>query len=448
MDVTATGTSATKQTEREQVALAEAVFSRRNCIIAAVLFMVALLSLWAFEIKFHIGPFSVSDSTQFLHQAQSFLHGRWDIDLPASVTDVVVINGKHYIIYPPFPAVVFMPFVALFGLNTSDVLITAIFSAANLSLLYLLFEQVRANGLTRRVWIENLCIALLLYYGSISLWLSLGGRVWFTAHIICFTCTLLSLLLAFRRHFGWSALLLGCAFFSRGTVLMGFPLLFYLAWQNAGSERSLESFLDTVRSRTPDWSRIPWRRLLAPALVTAGIAVLYMVHNWVLFGAPLETGYNIIIPQHYPQITQGVFNIRYVPANFIANFFSFPRIIFSGPYDRHPAIDMLNGGVAVSVFFTTPLFLFLFWRNRRFSLLRAILWLTLGLIVAQMLLFHAAGWYQFGTRYLFDGYAYAFLLLALTDTRVDWRFALLGTVGIIINILGAFQFWTSIIPHV
>jgi hypothetical protein len=64
-----------------------------------------------------------------------------------------------------------------------------------------------------------------------------------------------------------------------------------------------------------------------------------------------------------------------------------------------------------------------------------------------VLLFHASGWYQFGARYLFDGYAYAFLLLALTDVRVDWRFALLGILGVIINVLGAHQFWSNNIFH-
>ena len=35
-----------------------------------------------------------------------------------------------------------------------------------------------------------------------------------------------------------------------------------------------------------------------------------------------------------------------------------------------------------------------------------------------ILLFHASGWYQFGARYLFDLYPFAFLLLALNE--VGW----------------------------
>jgi hypothetical protein len=423
--------------------LAAPVFGRRNLAVAIILFVVALVLLWAFEVRFGIRITGVSNAPHFIYQAESFLHGRWDLDLGPRVTDIVVLGGKDYIVYPPFPALLLLPFVAIFGLATSDILFTTVLSALNLPLLYLLLEQVRANGLTRRPWPENLLLSLFFFYGSINLWLSLGGRMWFTAQVVCVTCTLLSLLLAFRRHFAWSAVLLGCAFFSRATVLLGFPFLAYLAWQDAGTQRLLERFVASLRARQLEWQAVPWRRLLPVAAVTSVVLILFMARNALLFGSPFESGYDILIHQRYPVVTTGPFNIRYVPVNLVANFFTFPRINFTGPFDRHPVFDMLNGGVAVSVFITTPLLLFLFWRNQHFSALRAALWGTLGLVVAAVLLFHAAGWYQFGARYLYDGYPYAFLLLALNEMRVDWRFALLGLVAIPINAAGAHQFWTG-----
>jgi hypothetical protein len=174
---------------------------------------------------------------------------------------------------------------------------------------------------------------------------------------------------------------------------------------------------------------------------------LFMARNAYVFGSPLDSGYDVLLQQHYPVVTNGPFCVCYVPSNIVANFFTFPLITFSGPFggafDRHPVFDMLNHGDAISVFVTTPLFLLLFWRNRKFSLTRVALWVTIGLVVLAVLLFHAAGWYQFGARYLFDGYAYAFLLLALSDARVDWRFVALGVLGVGINLLGAHQFWTG-----
>jgi len=288
---------------------------------------------------------------------------------------------------------------------------------------------------------------VLLWYGSISLWLSLGGRMWFTAHILSMTFTLLALLAAFRRHYALAAVLLGCAFFSRATVIFGFLFLYYLAWQDAGTEPVIERFIASLRARAPDWAAVPWRRLLPPLAVTAGVLALFMLRNAILFGSPLDSGYNVLLAQKYPVVKTGPFNLRYVPSNIIANFFSFPLVTFTGPFDRHPVFNMDNNGTAVGMFVTTPLFLLLFWRNRRRSATRVALWITMGLVVVAVLLFHAAGWYQFGARYLFDGYAFAFLLLALNEVRVDWRFAALGALGIIINILGALQFWTGVIPR-
>jgi hypothetical protein len=423
------------------------VLGRHNLMVVVVLFFIALGSLFALQKDFHIPIFGVSSYPHYLYQAESFLHGRWDLDLSPRVTDIVVLRGKDYIVYPPFPAILLMPLVAIFGLSTSDILFTAVLSAINLPLLFLLFEQVRALGLTRRRWTENVIIALFCYYGSINLWLSLGGRMWFTAQVTCMTFTLLALLVAFRRHFAWGGVLLGCAFFSRATVALAFPFLFYLAWQDAGAQHLIERFIASLRARKPDWSMVPWRRLLPLAAVTLGIVALFAIRNAIVFGTPLETGYDVLIQQRYPVVTTGPFNVSYIPANIIANFFSFPHTSFTGPFDRHPLLDMVNGGVGVSVFVTTPLFLLLFWRNRTFSAMRVALWTVIGLVVIAVLLFHAAGWYQFGARYLYDAYPFAFLLLALNDEHIDWRFVALGLLGVAINLLGAHQWWTGHIIH-
>jgi hypothetical protein len=436
----------------EESAQSRAVFTRTNLGIALAMFVSACVVWLLLDRLFGLNSLGASNAKYFLYQAQSLLHGRLDIDMPASATDIVVVNGKHYIVYPPMPAILMIPGVAIFGLHFSDILFTLLCSALNFPLLFFLFEQARANGLTRRSTNENAFIALLLYFGSINMWLSLGGKMWFTAHIVCFTFTLGSLLLALRRQFTWSAVLLACAFFSRATVLLGFPLLVYLAWQDGGRGTDVQRFVASVRARVPDWSAIPWRRIVPVVGVAAVMLALFMLRNFAIFGSPFESGYAVLIHQRYSVVKDGPFSPKYIPANILANFFDTPRISFQGPFDRHPVISMLNGGVGISVFVTTPLFLYLFWRNRAFSWLRAALWITIGFVVAAVLLFHAAGWVQFGARYLFDGYPYAFLLFVVNETKVvvggrrpnavDWRILALGMMGIAINLLGAHEFWT------
>ncbi len=425
------------------------VFGRRNLVVAVLLYLGALGTMMGIQHHLGIGITSISPYPHFVYQAESFLHGHWDVELPFKVYDIEIVNGKSYIYYPPFPAVLMLPYVAIFGLRTSDVFFTAAVSATIISSFFLLLEQARALGFTRRTWIENAVLSALLYFGSIILWLSLGGELWFTTHVVAIAATMVSLLLTFRRHYGWAAVALGGAFFSRFTLALGFPLLFYLAWQDLGSDPLLGRFLLSLRRLRPDWSLVPWRRLLAPVLVTVATVILFLMRNAMVFGAPLDDGYHTLLRERYPEVLHsGVFSLSYIKSNIAAFFLATPHITWvGGRWDRHPALDMLNDQIAVSVFITTPLFLFLIWRNHKFSPLRAALWMTIGLIVLSLVPFYSAGAYQFGVRYLTDAYPYAFLLLGLTEMRLDWRSIGVGLLGIAINYLGAAQFWTGHIFH-
>lgn len=428
-------------------AIDQPVFGRRNLIAAVLLFVGAQLSFFALQGLAHIDIVGVSHAPHYIWQSWSFLHGHLAIDLYPQAADIIEVHGKHYIVYPPLPPIIMMPFVAIWGLKASDILFTSIVGALNLPLLYLLFEQARAANLTRRPWLHNLTLAVLLFFGSIHLWLAIGGKMWFTGHIMCFTFTVLALLLALRRRYGWSGVALACAFFCRGPVALGFPFLIYLAWQDVNREQLVERFVAGLRARRIDWEAIPWSRVIPPFAAAVVMVALFLVRNALFFGSPFETGYNLLIHQRYPQVTQGVFNVAYVPANIIANFFSFPLVTFTNAYDRHPLLNIYNDGFCVSVFVTTPLFLLLFWRNSQRSLLRFVLGATVVLSVAVVLCFHAAGWYQFGARYLFDAYPFAMLFLAISEVRFDWRVVALGLIGIAINVMGAYEVWTNVLLH-
>lgn len=431
----------------------ETVLTRSNLLIAAALSIAALLMIASFDRLYGINIWQPSSAPHYLYQAEAFLHERWNIAMTSQSPDVISLHGLHYIIYPPFPAIAMLPFVAIWGLNTSDVAFTAIVAALGVGALFLVFEQARANALTSRPWTEHALMTIFLFFGSIYWWLSLGGRVWFTAQIVCVVCTLIGLLLALRRHFFAAALMLMLAFFSRPTALFGYIFLLALAWENAGLDPQLRRFIASVvhairrrDARLIETDAIPWRRV-APVLAALALLItLFALRNIMLFGSPLETGYDLLIQQRYLQIHYGQFSLSYVPANVVANFFNFPLVTFpNGPWDTRPVIDMSNRDMSISVFITTPLFLFLFWRNQTWSVLRVALWVTITLVVIETLLFNASGWQQFGARYLFDGYPFAFLLLALNETRIDWRFMALGVLGVLINSAGAIQFWAHLL---
>ena len=421
----------------DETSITPAVAHRRRTIICSVLlFCIALFSLIISSALIGLHPFGSSQFNYFVYQAQSFLHGR--IDLPHfTKTDLILVNGRYYIVYPPFPAFLMMPFVAIFGLGFSDIFFTQVCSALNIVLLFWLLETLRVSGRSTRTVRENVALSLIFFFGTINFYLSMGGTMWFTAHIVAATCTLSFLILAFKGRYALSALFLGCAFLTRAPALAGLPLLLYLLLEGQTERLTLKGLLSWARA-------LPWRKValdLTPLLL---VLLLFLVRNALAFGSPWQTGYPLLIQQLYPEVHYGILGLHYIWPDIVANFLSFPTFTFRDAFDISPHLDLLRGGVGVSVFVTTPIFLFLFFiRNRQPSTLRKVLWLVVGLVVAATLLYEAAGFYQFGARYLFEAYPYAFVLLALSEIELGWRFYLLALAGVLVNGAGAYEFWKN-----
>src|SRR5688572_1999527 len=96
-------------------------------------------------------PFGVTDTAYFNYLADSFLHGQLHLRLlPPSLHDLSFFQGKHYLYWPPMPAIVLMPFVAIFGVNFSDIFFTTVFVLVKVGLLALLFGRGR-----RERWLEG-----------------------------------------------------------------------------------------------------------------------------------------------------------------------------------------------------------------------------------------------------------------------------------------------------
>src|SRR5439155_19169876 len=77
---------------------------------------------------FHLSPFPY-----FNWLADGFLHGQLSLrGTPPQTHDLIEYGGNWYLYWPPFPAVVLMPWVALFGPNkVSDIALTAVLGAVN-----------------------------------------------------------------------------------------------------------------------------------------------------------------------------------------------------------------------------------------------------------------------------------------------------------------------------
>ena len=90
-------------------------------VVLAAFLVAALFSL--------IGPLqdSPGEANLYALQADAFLHGR--LDLPQHFHDTAVFEGRFYVPFPPFPALLVTPIVALVGLHRTNMVLVSLLLA-------------------------------------------------------------------------------------------------------------------------------------------------------------------------------------------------------------------------------------------------------------------------------------------------------------------------------
>jgi hypothetical protein len=347
--------------------------------------------------------------------------------------DYALWNGRVYGYWGPLTPVVMMPLVALFGLDVSDTLISALFGAANVGLFYWLLCRADHTGLCPTSGSCRVALALLLAFGTSHFWLACAGQIWFAVQIVTLGALLLALIAAFapaNRTRDWllCGVFFGAAILGRSVVAtLG---LFFLAliWiRVCGGKR------EPVSARV-----VPaLRRVIAfclPAALAMGVQGLY---NYGRFGSFSESGVGIQIrtrgnPRFLPSYEKyGAFSLHYVPENFKYYFWNcdFP-IDSRGRRSYDP-----NGN---SIFMMTPPLLYLFLLWRRWSAFAAAALLGAIPLVAVLLCFNGSGWMQFGPRYLLDATPLLLLLVALgMRGRITYVSYVLIVLAVGVQVFGA-----------
>ena len=75
----------------------------------------------------------------YVHQAKAFLSGK--LNIQERLHDVSIYKGKNYVPFPPFPAVLLMPCVALFE-SVSPILIALILTFLNVYIFVRLLKKL------------------------------------------------------------------------------------------------------------------------------------------------------------------------------------------------------------------------------------------------------------------------------------------------------------------
>jgi hypothetical protein len=128
----------------------------------------------------------------FMLQAQAWLNGNTAIPTPGyqDVMPILDKNGQPtglgIVPFPPLPAAVVMPFVAIWGLATNEQLLATIFGAIDVGIAYWMLGYLPVSQQIRRL------TALFLGFGTVFWYTSVIGTTWFWAHVVAMGCLLLS----------------------------------------------------------------------------------------------------------------------------------------------------------------------------------------------------------------------------------------------------------------
>jgi hypothetical protein len=369
-----------------------------------------------------------SGAPHFVYQAEAFLRGQLSLPgQPPNTNDWVLRNGKWFVSFPPFPAVLMMPFVAVAGLAFNDVFFTVCLSALNVGLFVFLLRRLREAGEHSRSDLEILALAAFFAFGSVYFYTSIRGEVWFTAHVVGVTLTLIYLLSAHRARAPFVAgLAFGCAAITRANLMFAFPFFLIECLAPEGRLPSTSALVSSLKTAFP--------RLLVFGLSALVVLLPAFAMNQARFGKWSEFGHALLYNNRVNGDVQqyGLFNLHYLARNVDAALLLAPTVQWN-PF------RLGFSGHGMSLFITTPLLLLVPFVKARARLLLALA-VTASIIALPGLFYMNDGWYQFGFRFSNDYLPYLFLILALGGRGIGKAFVGLGLAGIVVSTWGALVF--------
>ena len=414
---------------------------------APVGLFLAFLTVYGLTAGISLGRHSLAP--HFVYLAESFLHGHLDLlHVPDPPYDLTIVEGQWYVSFPPLPAVLMLPLVALRGLAVSDIAFSVALGALSIPLFYLVLSRLGICGSGVRVW---LCV--LLGLGTPLWYCSALGSVWYTAHVAAVVCLCLyALEVVGRNRPFWAGLWLCLGFLARAPVLLAFPLSVAPGLLQARGRRQAAQFM------------LMFLLGAAPGLLAQA------AYNYARFGNPLEFGYRWMNSPGQlvdRQVAWGQFSVHFLPEN-LYTLLVRPPLVSLAPlrvspdpwgmgllltcpalslalrrlrfrmrrvlgWDERGLPDYVPRQRSTEVF---PGLCAAFARRmrhlRRLDALYLGLWLAVASVLVPSLLYFNTGSYQFGYRFALDWLPLGVLLVAF---GVDGRLPRWGRALIVLSVL-------------
>jgi hypothetical protein len=370
---------------------------RRDELLSQFAVFVLFLAFYSLTAGSDTNPYNAH-----VRQAVAFIHGHTYIDAPNYI-EHAQLGPYSYQLHPPLPAILLMPFAAIWGLNTNQNYFAIVVGALDLALAWRVLGRFRLT-LNARKW-----LTVFFGAGTIIWYETIDGSSWAVSMTVAVMITLLALDEVFDQ--GRPAvvgLFAGIAALARYDLAFVWPV--YAALLLFWRRRSILQMF--------------W---FIPGCALAGIA--YIVFNFARYHSIFDQGVASYLSTT-PESGKALFAIRYLPNNLFTLFFMAPRIDTKWPF-----IYPTFGGQ--SILTTSPAFLLAFkasWRRCIVDLVAAG-----ALLSATPVLFYVGnGATQFGTRHFVHVFPWVLLLMALGYRRMDQLSRVLITVSVCLLAWGVY----------
>jgi len=408
------------------------------------------LAFIGYAISAQVWAKPISIAPHYVYLAQSFLRGHVDlIQLPPTTYDLLQHNGQWFVAGSPLPSILMLPFVALFGVNFSDVLFSIVIGALDVALVYDLLSLLRRTSATNSFELTESArhwLTILFAIGTPFWYLAALGTYWFTAHVVTVLFALLAVREAVtRRRWFLAGIWLSCASLARPTALAMTPFFLVMLVHSSFVTRQVRL--------------LPRHVFALTAALLIGLAA-HGAYNAVRFGSVRDFGYGYVAGA--PNLTEnynryGGFSMRFLPCNLSVSLLSPPQVngripdFISQTCSYLLEVDIAERSTPIapnplgmSVFIVTPALLMIFSARRRNPIVLAA-WSGLLTTMVALWLYHNTGSLQFGYRYVFDAAPMWLILLVYGADNLTRIKRGLILVSIAINLWGLLWMFAKIV---
>ncbi len=352
-----------------------------------------------------LGLFSGFHATlmdNFVWEADGWLRGYPYLPhFPGDYIDAVPYHGRAYVIEAPLPAVLMLPFVAIWGLSANQTLLAITLAAVGVAAAW---RVARRIGVSRGwAWL----LAAFLLCGTSFAFCAANGAVWYLAHCGAVAFTMLAVGECLGRRVPWRVALWAlCAAYCRYPMFLAFPAYaLALAPQIIAVPR-----------------RLALERLAGVAAVEASFAIPSGWYNYVRWGTVADVGF----AKFYRIMEVGMvdpsppFALKNVGLQLQFFLMQPPHVVAAPPY-------LIAGQFGTALTFTSPALLIALLAPIRERAVQ-LLWFATACCALPALMYYSTGMVQLGARHALDfiPFLYALMAFAIRARPSRWYVPLLA----------------------